>query len=56
MYKTFPLYTKKEALGNYYGKNIKASIKEFQKRTGIKRSGNIDLNTYKELQKYGFKA
>lgn len=55
MYKTFPAYTKKEALGTYYGKNIQASIKEFQRRTKIKASGNVDATTLKELEKYGFK-
>ena len=55
MYKTFPAYTKKEALGNYYGKNLQASIKEFQRRTKIKASGNIDSTTVKELEKYGLK-
>lgn len=55
MFKVFPSYTKKEALGNYYGKNLQASIKEFQRRTKIKVSGNIDETTVKELEKYGFK-
>lgn len=55
MRKTFPAYTKKEALGNLYGKYIQASIKEFQKRTGLKQTGNIDKNTLSELKKYGFK-
>lgn len=55
MYKTFPAYTKKEALGNYYGKNIQASIKEFQKRTKLEADGNVGPITLKELKKYGFK-
>ena len=55
MYKTFPSYTKKEALGNYYGKNIQASIKEFQKRTKLEADGCVGPITLKELKKYGFK-
>ena len=55
MYKTFPLYTKKEALGSFYGKYIEASIKEFQKRCGLKSDGCIGIITYNELKKYGFK-
>lgn len=55
MYKTFPAYTRKEALGNYYGKNIQASIKEFQRRTGLEPDGNIGPLTLKMLVKYGFK-
>jgi len=56
MYKTFPAYTKKAALGNYYGKNIKASITEFQKRTGLEADGMFGPLTLKELKKYGFKG
>lgn len=55
MYKTFPAYTSKNALGNYYGKYIQASIKEFQKRTGLEADGCAGPLTLKELKKYGFK-
>ena len=55
MYKTFPSYTKKAALGNYFGKNLLASIKEFQSRTGLEADGNIGPLTLKMLVKYGFK-
>ena len=55
MYKTFPAYTKKAALGNYFGKNLLASIKEFQRRTGLETDGNIGPLTLKMLVKYGFK-
>lgn len=55
MYKNFPSYTSKKALGNYYGKNIQTSIKEFQKRTGIERDGSIGPKTLAMLKKYGFK-
>lgn len=55
MYKTFPAYTDKSALGNYFGKNLLKSIKEFQKRTGLEPDGNIGPKTYNMLQKYGFK-
>lgn len=56
MFKTFPAYTPKSALGNYYGKNIMNSIKEFQRRTGLLADGNTGPLTYKELKKYGFKG
>lgn len=60
MRKTFPAYTKKEALGDYYGPYIKASIKEFQERA--KKEGNYDSTidgytgpiTLESLKKYGF--
>lgn len=55
MYKTFPSYTKKAALGNYFGKNLLASIKEFQRRTGLEADGNIGPLTLKMLVRYGFK-
>ena len=54
MYKTFPAYTKKQALGNYYGKYIQASIKEFQHRTGLEADGCIGPLTLAKLKKYGF--
>lgn len=61
MYRVFPSYTDKKALGNYYGKYIKASIKEFQKRA--KEEGNYNSTvdgyigpiTLQALVKYGFK-
>lgn len=56
MYKTFPSYTKKKALGNYYGKNIQSSIKEFQKRTGLEADGSVGPLTLAKLKSYGFKA
>lgn len=55
MYKTFPAYTKKSALGNLYGINLRNSIKEFQRRTKLNPTGNVDSSTLKKLEKYGFK-
>ena len=55
MYKTFPAYTPKSALGNYYGPNIQASIKKFQKRTRLESDGCVGPLTLKMLVKYGFK-
>lgn len=55
MYLTFPAYTSKNALGDYYGKYIQASIKEFQKRTGLEPDGCVGPITLKMLVKYGFK-
>lgn len=55
MYKTFPSYTKKAALGNYYGPNLKAAIREFQRRTGLETDGNTGQITLGMLRRYGFK-
>lgn len=55
MYKTFPSYTKKAALGNYYGPNLKAAIREFQRRTGLETDGNTGPITLGMLRRYGFK-
>lgn len=55
MYKTFPAYTSRNALGNYYGAHIRASIKEFQKRTGLKPDGCVGPITLAKLERYGFK-
>lgn len=55
MYKTFPSYTKKSALGNLYGNNLKKSIVEFQKRTKLTTDGCIGPITLAELEKFGFK-
>ena len=54
MKKNFPAYTSKKALGSYYGKYIKASITEFQKRTGLLADGNIGPITLAKLKEYGF--
>ena len=55
MYKSFPAYTKKEALGNVYGDNLIKAVKEFQKRSGLKVDGYFGKLTLAELKKYGFK-
>lgn len=61
MYRVFPAYTNKKALGNYYGPYIKASITEFQRRAKKegKYNDNIDgacgPKTLKALEHYGFK-
>lgn len=54
MYKTFPAYTNKLALGNYYGPNIEKSIKEFQRRTNLEVDGCIGPKTLKKLESFGF--
>ena len=54
MYKNFPAYTSKKALGNLYGPYIKRSITEFQKRTGLYPDGIVGKNTYNKLKEYGF--
>jgi hypothetical protein len=55
MYKNFPLYTKKQALGNYYGKNLVYSIKEFKKRTRLPVNEKIDRDAVEYLINLGFK-
>lgn len=54
MYKNFPAYTSKKALGNLYGPYIKCAITEFQKRTGLYPDGIVGKNTYNKLKEYGF--
>lgn len=54
MYRVFPAYTDKRALGDLYGPYIQAAIKEFQKRTGLETDGNTGPITLAELKKYGF--
>lgn len=55
MYRTFPAYTRRAALGNYFGPNLKSSIVTFQKKTGLEADGNVGPKTYAKLQQYGFK-
>ena len=55
MYKTFPAYTSKKALGNYYGPYLKKSITEFQKRTNLYADGCVGPITLAKLELYGFK-
>ena len=54
MRQNFPAYTSAKALGSYYGKYIKASITEFQKRTGLYPDGMVGKKTYDMLKRYGF--
>lgn len=55
MYKTFPDYTPKAALGSYYGDNLIKAITEFQRRTGLEPDGCTGAQTLAKLEKYGFK-
>ncbi len=56
MHKTFPSYSPKSVLGNYFGKNLTASIKEFQRRTKLTPiDGCVGPKTLAMLRKYGFK-
>lgn len=55
MRKNFPAYTPAAALGNYFGKNLKASIQEFQRRTKLTPvDGCVGPKTLAMLKKYGF--
>lgn len=55
MRKVFPSYTPQAALGTYYGPNIKKSITEFQRRTGLEADGCVGPLTLAKLEEYGFK-
>ena len=55
MYEVFPYYTNKKALGDYYGPYLRASIAEFQYRTGLEVDGCVGPLTLAKLKKYGFK-
>lgn len=55
MRRMFPAYTSAKALGNYYGEHLKASITEFQKRTGLVADGKVGSKTLAKLKQYGFK-
>ena len=55
MYKTFPSYTSKKALGNTYGDYLIAAVKKFQKRTGLTADGYFGEKTLKKLESFGFK-
>ena len=55
MRKTFPRYTKQAALGNIFGPNLQAAIKEFQRRTGLVADGFIGPLTLAKLKAFGFK-
>lgn len=55
MYKTFPSYTDKKALGTTFGPYLLASIKEFQKRVGLESDGLIGPKTLNKLEHFGFK-
>lgn len=56
MYKNFPKYTSKKAVGNYFGKYLRSSIVQFQKRTNLNPDGYVGEQTYNKLKKFGFKA
>lgn len=54
MRRNFPAYTSAKALGNYMGKFLVSSTREFQKRTGLYPDGCVAQKTYNMLKKYGF--
>lgn len=61
MYKTFPAYTDRKALGNYYGPYLTASIREFQRRLKAEGKYNDTVDgftgpkTLALLKQFGFK-
>ena len=42
-----------DMLGDYFGKNLKAWIKEFQKENSLEQDGNIGPITLGKLREYG---
>ena len=54
MRRNFPAYTPKAALGNYFGKNLRKSIIQFQQRTDLVADGCVGPITYDMLKRYGF--
>ena len=55
MYATFPKYSPRSVLGPWFGPKLKASITEFQKRTGLYPDGCVGKITYAKLKEYGFR-
>lgn len=55
MYKTFPAYTNKKALGPLYGDFLYKSVLTFQRRTGLYPDGCCGQKTYAKLTQYGFR-
>lgn len=53
MYDVFPAYTSKAALGNYFGPNLTASVKEFQHRTGLEEDGCVGPITFAKMKEFG---
>ena len=51
----FPAYTSAKALGNYFGKFLRSSVVEFQKRCQLYPDGCVGPRTYDKLKEYGFK-
>lgn len=45
-----------DVIGFYFGSNLVAWVKEFQKITGLEADGNIGAKTLSKLREYGLKA
>lgn len=54
MYRTFPNYTNKKALGPIFGPYLEKSIREFQKRKNLYSDGMVGVRTYAALRQEGF--
>lgn len=54
MYRTFPAYTNKKALGPIFGPYLESSIKEFQRRKNLFSDGMVGPKTYAALRQEGF--
>lgn len=56
MRNTFPAYTPAQALGNYFGPNLRGAVIQFQRRCKIEADGNVGPITYNKLKEFGFKG
>ena len=45
-----------DVLGDYYGNNLTAWVKEFQKQNGIETTGNVGKVTLAKMREYGLEA
>lgn len=54
MRKAFPAYTPAQALGNYFGPNLRGAVIQFQRRCKIEADGNVGPITYNKLKEFGF--
>lgn len=45
-----------DVIGFYFGKNLEAWVKEFQRNNNLEADGNIGQKTLAKLREYGLKA
>lgn len=45
-----------DVLGDYFGKNLKAWVKEFQVQNKLEADGSIGIKTLNKMREYGFEG